>query len=128
MTARNTYRRPMTGWYHRHPRFMAYMLREGTSVLLGLYAMILLWGLTALAAGPAAWAHWLAALVSPQSVLMHLLILAAALYHTISWFQVAPKAAPPLRFGGRQVPDHLIIRGGYAACAAVSLFVLFIAW
>jgi fumarate reductase subunit C len=128
MTARNTYRRSMAGWYRRHPRFAIYMLREGTSVLLGLYAMILLWGLSALAAGPGAWAHWLTALVSPQSVLMHLVVLAAALFHTVTWFQVAPKAAPPLRFGGRQVPDHLIVRGGYAACAAVSLGILLVAW
>jgi fumarate reductase subunit C len=128
MTARNTHVRPMAGWYRRNPRFMAYILREGTSVLLALYALILLWGLTALAAGPESYERWLVALASPQSVLVHLAILAAAVYHTISWFQVAPKAAPPLRFGGRRVPDSAIIRGGYAACVAVTLVVLVIAW
>ena len=128
MTARNTYRRPMAGWYRRNPRFMTYMLREGTSDFVGFYALILLWGLTALARGPEAWAGWLAALASPQSVLVHLAILAAAVFHSITWFQVAPKATPPLRFGGRQVPDSAIIRGGYAACAVVSLAILVLAW
>jgi fumarate reductase subunit C len=128
MTARNTYRRPMAGWYRRNPRFMVYMLREGTSVFVGFYALILLWGLTALARGPEAWEAWLAALASPQSVLVHLAILIATVFHSVTWFQVAPKATPPLRLGGRAVPDSLIIRGGYAACAVVTLAVLVLAW
>ena len=128
MSARNTYVRPMTGWYRRHPRFIAYVLREGTSVFVALYAVILLWGLTALADGPEAWAHWLNALASPQSVLVHLMILAAAVYHTITWFRVAPKATPPLRFGGRQVPDRAIILGGQAAAGVVAALLILILW
>lgn len=128
MTARNTYRRPMAGWYRRNPRFMAYILREGTSVFLAFYALILLWGLTALSAGPESYERWLAALASPQSVLVHLVVLAAAVYHSITWFRVAPKATPPLSLGGKRVPDSAIIRGGYGACAAVSLLLFLLAW
>jgi fumarate reductase subunit C len=128
MSARNTYVRPMAGWYRRHPRFMAYVLREGTSVLLALYAVILIWGLTALASGPEPYSRWLAALASPQSVLVHIAILAAAVYHAITWFRVAPKATPPLRLGGRQLPDAAIIRGGYAAAVVTGLGILVLAW
>jgi fumarate reductase subunit C len=128
MTARNTYVRPMAGWYRRNPRFMAYILREATSIFVALYAVILLWGLTALSAGPESYERWLTALASPQSVLVHLVTLIAAIWHSVTWFQVAPKATPPLRFGGKQVPDTLIIRGGYAGCVVVSLIILVIAW
>ncbi len=128
MSARNTYVRPMAGWYRRNPRFMAYVLREGTSVFVGLYAVILLCGLTALARGPEPFERWLAFLASPLSVLLHLVILAAAVYHTWSWFQVAPKATPPLVLRGKPVPDSAIIGGGYATCAVVSLVVLVLAW
>ncbi len=128
MSARNTYVRPMAGWYRRNPRFMAYILREGTSVFVALYAAILLWGLTALSGGPASFERWLAFLASPLSLLLHLVILAAAVYHTWSWFQVAPKATPPLVLRGKPVPDSAIIGGGYAACAVVSLVVLVLAW
>lgn len=128
MSARNTYVRPMAGWYRRNPRFMAYVLREGTSVFLAIYALILLRGLTALAAGPEPYAHWLESLASPLSVMLHVVILAAAVYHALTWFQVAPKATPPLRFGGKPVPDETIIRGGYAACAVASLVILVVAW
>ena len=128
MSARNTYVRPMRGWYRRNPRFMAYLLREGTSVFVALYALLLLWGLTALAGGAASYERWLAFLASPVSVLLHLVILAAAVYHTITWFQVAPKATPPLVLGTKSLPDSAIIGGGYAAAVVVSLAILVIAW
>lgn len=128
MAAQNTYVRPMAGWYRRNPRFTAYMLREGSAIFLALYALILLWGLTALAGGPESYQSWLAFLASPLSVLLHLLILAAACYHTYTWFQVAPKATPPLSLGTKRVPDQAIIMGGYAGFAVVSLLILIIAW
>jgi fumarate reductase subunit C len=128
MSARNTYMRPMAGWYRRNPRFMAYILREGTSIFVALYAIILLWGLTALSGGPQSFERWLAFLSSPLSVLLHLVILAAAVYHAYSWFQVAPKATPPLMLGTKSVPDSAIIGGGYAACVVVSLVILIVAW
>ena len=128
MSARNTYMRPMTGWYRRNPRFMAYLLREGTAVFLALYALILLWGLTALSGGAESYERWLAFLASPLSVLLHLVILVAAVYHSVTWFQVAPKATPPLSFGGKPVPDRMIIRGGYAACVVVTVVILLVAW
>jgi fumarate reductase subunit C len=128
MSARNTYVRPMAGWYRRNPRFMAYILREGTSVFLALYALILLWGLTALAGGAERYERWLAFLASPMSVLLHLMVLVAAVYHSVTRFRVAPKATPPLSLGGKKVPDRLIIGGGYAACVAVTLLVLVVGW
>jgi fumarate reductase subunit C len=118
----------MAGWYRRNPRFLAYILREGTSVFVALYALILLCGLTALSAGPESYDRWLAFLASPLSVLLHILILAAAVYHTYTWFQVAPKAAPPLVLGGKPVPDRIIIGGGYATCVVVGLVILIVAW
>jgi fumarate reductase subunit C len=128
MAARNTYVRPMTGWYRRNPKFRAYIVREGSSVFLGLYALILLWGVTALAGGPESYQGWLDFLASPLSVLLHLVVLAAACYHTYTWFQVAPKATPPLGLGSMRVPDQAIIMGGYAGFAVVSLIILIIAW
>lgn len=128
MAARNTYVRPMAGWYRRNPRFAKYLLREGTAVFLAIYAVILMWGLAALGGGPESYQGWLAFLQSPLAILLHLLILAAACYHTYTWFEVAPKAAPPLELGGKRLPDQAIVGGGLATFALVSLVILFIAW
>ena len=37
-------------------------------------------------------------------------------------------AAPPLDLGGKRVPDQVIVGGGLAGFAVVSLIILVIAW
>ena len=127
MSRRKPYRRSMDGWWRRNPYFVRYMLREGTSVFLFIYALILLFGLAALGDGEDAWNGWLASLGNPVAVLFHLVALTAAIYHTITWFAVAPKAMPPVALGGKPVPDALIVRGQYAATVVISLVILVIA-
>ncbi len=124
MSRRKPYVRPMKGWWRRNPSFTRYMLREGTSVFLALYAVVLLIGTMALASGPEAYASWLAVVRNPVSILVHLVVLAAAVYHSVTWFAVSPKAMPPLRLGGEQVPPNIIIASQYAATAIASVIVL----
>ena len=50
-----TYVRPMAGWWRRNPYFVRYMIREGSSVFLAIYTLILLVGLYRLTQGQAAW-------------------------------------------------------------------------
>lgn len=128
MSARNTYQRPMTGWWLKNPFFVRYMLREGTSVFMALYSVVLLLGLANLAAGEVSYESWLAGLKSPLSILFHLLALAAAIYHTVTWFAVSPKAMPPVYLGKASVPPKAIIAGQYAGLIAVSFIVFAIAW
>ena len=128
MSARNTYTRPMSGWYTKNPYFMKYMLREGTALLLAIYGISLLSGLSALARGAEAYGRWLAFIESPISILIHLLILVAALYHTHTWFSVAPKTMPTIKVGKDKLPDSAIVAGQYGAAAVLSVIVLIIAW
>ena len=120
MTGRNTFVRPMTGWYLRNRRFRAYMLREGTALFVLAYALVLLAGLTALARGPEAYSGFRAMLVSPASLVFHALVAIAALYNSYTWFAVAPKAMPPLFFRGRPVSARLIIAAHYAGFAVAT--------
>lgn len=117
----------MDGWWRRDPRLLRYMLREGTSVFVGAYAAVLVWGLTALAAGPAAWADWVEAMRAPLALLFHAIVLVAACWHTATWFAVAPKTMPPLRLGGRPVPDRALVAGQYVAAGLVSVLILVLA-
>lgn len=128
MTRRKPYVRSMRGWWLGNGHFMRYMLREATSVFLALYAVVLLAGLVALGLGEASYGRWLAAMTHPGFVVFHLCVLAAAGYHTVTWFAVSPKAMPPVRLGGAPVPARAIIGGQYAACAVISLVVLAAAW
>ena len=118
-----TYVRPMQGWWRRNPYFVRYMIREGSSVFLAIYSLILLVGLLRLSQGEAAWDGWRAALTNPWSILFHWLALLTVSYHAWTWWKVAPKTAPDLRLGGRPLPEMLITAAGCAATIAVSILV-----
>ena len=118
-----TYVRPMQGWWRRNPYFVRYMIREGSSVFLAIYAVILLVGLYRLMQGEAAYDAWRGALRSPLSILFHWLALLTVSYHAYTWWKVAPKTAPDLRLGGRPLPESIITAGGVAATLGASVLI-----
>ena len=128
MSARRPYLRPMNGWWRRDPFFVRYMVREATALIVALYAVILLAGTLCLARGEAAWNVWLALLRTPVSLLLHLLMLVAMIYHAYSWFEIMPKTLPVLFFGGRRVAGTTITRIGLLAAALAALVTCAVAW
>ena len=115
---------PPTSWYFRMPRYMRYMAREVTSIFIGIYTMIMVFGLAALAAGPERWDAFLKALQTPLSLAFHWLALAFALYNSFTWFNVAPKALP-IQVGEELMPDIVVAGGHYVVWVLLSLFILF---
>jgi fumarate reductase subunit C len=92
---RKPYLRPITSeWIFRHPRYVRYMVRELSCLFIGGWTVLMVWGLKQLSEGPAAWAAFLALLKTPASIVFHLLTLAFAVYHSITWFNLTPKALP----------------------------------
>jgi len=129
MAARRPYVRSMDGWWRRDPYFVRYMIREGSAVFLSAYALVLLWGLWALARGEAAYDAWRAALTNPLMALFHLAALVLVSYHAYTWWKVSPKTMPALRLGGKEVPQPLISAGGWvAALGATALVLALVAW
>jgi fumarate reductase subunit C len=122
------YVRPMRGWWRRDPFFLRYMAREATALAVAAYAIVLLTGAWRLAQGQAAFEAWLLALQSPLSILLHLVLLAAMLYHSVSWFAIMPKTMPMLHVRGRRVQARTITGVGLAAVVLASVIVLVAAW
>jgi fumarate reductase subunit C len=124
--SRAPYVRPITSeWIFRHPRYVRYMVREASCLFIGGWTLLMVWGLKSLAEGPDVWAAFLALLKSPALVVFQLLALAFASYHSVTWFNLTPKALP-LQVGERFVPAWVIAGAHYAGWAVVSLAVL--AW
>lgn len=124
-----SYVRPMRGWWRKNPYFVRYMIREASSVLLAIYTVILLVGLFRLTQGEAAYDAWRAALTSNGSLVFHWLALLTVGYHAYTWWKVAPKTAPDLRFAGRPLPELVITGGGWLATVGTSILVyLFVRW
>jgi fumarate reductase subunit C len=123
MSRRPYVRKVERSWWLQHPRYVVYMIRELTSLFVGLYCVLLAIGLVRLAQGQAAWDGFVAAFSSPPGVVFQLLCLAFAIYHSVTWFALTPKAMP-LVVNGEPVPGKLIIGAHYVAWAAVSFVVL----
>jgi len=125
--SRKPYVRAITSeWIFRHPRYLRYMVREFSCLFIGGWTLLMVWGLKQLSEGPGAWAAFLECLRSPASIAFHVLALAFAAYHSITWFNLTPKALP-LQVGEEFVPDAAIAGAHFGAWAVLSLAVLYFA-
>ena len=109
---------PKTWWLKRWPYFL-FMLRELTAVFVGAYAILLLVMLYKFGQGEAAFNNFLDMLKHPVSIALHAVALLAALYHTITWFNLTPQALV-VQIGETRVPGVLIAGIHYVAWIAVS--------
>lgn len=120
------YRRRMSVWWWMWKwSYTKFVLRELTSVFVGLFAVVTLWQLRALSAGPEAYAQFLARLESPFFLALHGFAMLFILFHSITWFNLAPKAMV-VRLGGKRVPDFVIAGWNYAAWLVASAAVAWI--
>ena len=121
MSKRNPYVRPMDGWWLKNPFYIRYMIREATALFVGVYALVLLGGMVSLASGESAYNHWFAIMANPAVIAFHLVALAAAIFHTVTWFAVAPKVMPPLAIAGRKVSNLTIVIFQYVIAIGIYL-------
>jgi fumarate reductase subunit C len=100
-------------WYLKSAPYRWFMVREMTSVFIGAYLIFLVVLLFRLAAGAQSFERMLTTMQSPVSIVFHFIVLAAALYHSITWFNLTPKVMP-VRLGEERLPDLLVAIGmGY---------------
>ena len=69
--------------------------------------------------GPEAYARFLDLLRSPLSISLHAVSLIFVRYHSITWFNLAPRALA-LRIGDRRVPDKVIAGLNFVAWIGIS--------
>ena len=118
---RRPWQRSMRGWWMRNPYYLRYLAMEATSILIALYALILLLGLWRLSEGEAAYESWLAMLRSPLSIALHAILLPVFAFHSYSWFKIMPKTLPTIHWRGRPLAQATITRLGIAAAVLVNL-------
>ena len=128
MSSRRPYVRKIstTTWYFKKKRDLVHMMQELTSLFVGIYGIVLLWGVKALAEGPQAYGAFLEALTSPLSLAFHWVAFPVVTYHAISWFNVTHKAMP-VQIGEEFLPGKYIVGAHYAAWIGFSLIVLIVA-
>jgi fumarate reductase subunit C len=102
------------------------MSREITCIFVAAYCVLLVVGLQRLAAGPEAWQAFIQGLKSADSIVFHLLALAASVYHAATWFGATHKAMP-IQIGEDFVPPDVISGAHYAVWAVLSFVILYLA-
>ena len=117
---------PRVRWFFDHPRYLRYMAREVTCIFVGAYTLLLVAGIGRLAEGRVAYEAFLESLKSPLSVGFHLLALGFAVYHSVTWFNLTPKALP-VQIGEEFMPNWVIAGAHYAVWGLLSLGILFFA-
>ncbi|CDL85144.1 fumarate reductase subunit FrdC [Xenorhabdus szentirmaii] len=108
-TKRKPYVRGMeTNWWRKLGFYRFYMLREGTSVPTVWFSLLVLYGLFALKNGPESWAGFVSFLQNPAVLLINIITLLAALLHTKTWFELAPKALNIIVKNEKMAPGPII--------------------
>lgn len=126
-TKRKPYVRPMTPtWWKKLPFYRFYMVREGTAVPAVWFSILLICGLFSLKHGPESWAGFVSFLQNPIVVILNLISLAAALLHTKTWFELAPKAANII-VKGEKMGSEPVIKGLWGVTIVATVVILFVA-
>lgn len=116
---------PRTTWYLARQRDLWHMAQELSASVIGIYALLLLCGLRAIAEGPVAYQSFVASLGSPLMRGLLWLSFAITLFHTLAWFNVTPKAMP-IQIGENFLPAAVIVGGHYAVWVVISLVILYL--
>jgi fumarate reductase subunit C len=114
------YRTPVsTYWWLGQWTYLKFVLRELTSIFVAFFVVTTLVRLRALHNGPQAYADFQKWLKNPAVIALNAISFCFVVYHTVTWFALAPRAMA-VRVRGKRVPEPLIMAANYAAWLAVS--------
>jgi fumarate reductase subunit C len=114
--------RVSTYWWLWQPSYLKFILRELSSVPVAYVVVLILLQLRALSQGPEAYAVFQEWLRTPLAIALNSISFCFVLFHTITWFNLAPRAMV-VRVRGRRLPDLLIAGSNYVAWLVVSVVV-----
>jgi len=117
-------KRVSTWWWAEQWRSFKFILRELSSVAVIYFVALLLWLLWSLGRGPDWYQEFQAWMKEPLVMAFNLIAFLFVLYHSITWFNLAPKAMP-IRLGGKRLPEWMVAAPNYAAWIVISAV---IAW
>ena len=111
--------RVSTYWWLFQRSYFRFILRELSSVSVAFFVVVTLLQISALSRGPETYAAFQQWLKSPLLLTLNAISFLFVVFHTITWFNAAPRAMA-IRVGGKRLPDLLIALPNYAVWLAVS--------
>jgi succinate dehydrogenase subunit C len=117
-------KRVSTWWWAEQWRSFKFILRELSSVAVIYFVGLLLWLLWSLGQGPDKYLEFQGWMRDPLALAFNVIAFLFVIYHSITWFNLAPKAMP-IRLGGKRLPEWMIAAPNYALWIVISAV---IAW
>lgn len=117
--------RVSTYWWLGKWAYVKFILRELSSVAVAWTVALILYQVWELTRGPQAYARFEHRMASPLMIAVNIVAFAFLMFHSITWFNLAPKAMA-VRVGGKRVPAILISGPQYAAWIVISAIVFFV--
>lgn len=106
-------------WWLGQWQYLKFILRELSSVAVALFVVFTLFQLRALLRGPDHYARFLHQLQSPGMIVLVVISFFFVVFHTITWFNLAPSAMA-VRLRGKRVPDALVAAPNYVMWLVIS--------
>jgi fumarate reductase subunit C len=111
--------RVSTYWWLRRGSYLAFILRELSSLFVAWSVVYLLFLVRAVSNGEAAYREFLQWAVHPIVLALNIITLLFLIFHAITWFNLAPQAMV-VKLGKSRVPGVLIAGSNYAAWIVLS--------
>ncbi len=116
-------RRVSTYWWLERWSYVAFILRELSSIFVAWGVLYLLLLVRAVSHGDTAYRQFLEWSTKPTIVVLNLVSMLFVVYHAITWFNLASQAIV-MHAGGRRVPGSLITASNYVAWLLISAVVI----
>ncbi|HKB35512.1 MAG TPA: hypothetical protein VKD72_03600 [Gemmataceae bacterium] len=114
--------RVSTYWWLQNQGYVVFILRELSSVFVAWFVVFGLMLVHAVSQGKAEYEQFLLWAANPVLIGVNLISLFFVVFHSITWFNLAPKALVA-RVGGKRVPPLVIAASNYALWVVVSVLV-----
>lgn len=106
-------------WWLGQSQYLKFILRELSSVPVAIVVVMTLFQVRALRGGPEAYARFAERMQSPLMIAVCIVSLFFVVFHSITWFNLTPRAMP-IRLGGKRLPEWMIAAPNYVVWIVVS--------
>lgn len=112
-------------WWLGQWQYLKFILRELSSVFVAFGVVMTILQVGALRRGPEAYARFEHQLKTPAVIGLSLISLFFVMLHTITWFNLTPRAMA-VRVRGKKIPEWLVAAPNYGIWIVVSAAVAFL--
>ena len=114
-------RMPIFWWVHKKS-YVWFIMRELTSIAVAIYALIMIFQIRAIKNGPESYEALMNFFTTRFSIVLHVMLLIVVIFHSITWFNLAPSAMV-LKLGKKRIPGSAIIAVNYLVWIVLSVAV-----